>query len=131
MTKFLTLFLLPERYAVIKFEPGRRVDRLEGSETDLLAVIHTSEETTVVCAEHSIVENAFGLVEKGWRALKVAGVLEFELVGILAGLLDPLAKAGVSVFTLSTYSTDIILVKDNRLDEAVMALKNAGHQIIL
>lgn len=131
MTRFQTLKLLPERYAVIKLEPGQPVHRLEGNKTDLFAVIHTSEETTVVCDEYSIPEIPHLNVEKGWRALQVAGVLEFELVGILAALLDPLAKAGVSVFTLSTYSTDMILVKGNQLDETMMALKKAGHQILI
>jgi hypothetical protein len=131
MTRFQTLTLLPNRYAVIKFEPTKPVYQLEGNETDLYAVIHTAEETTVVCGEQSLPETGLLSVEKGWRAMKVAGVLEFELVGILAALLDPLAKAGVSVFTLSTYSTDMILIKEERLDEAVKALKKAGHQIII
>lgn len=128
MTVSHTLLLLPERYGVVKLAPGIQMDLAGESRTDLLAVIHTPEETTVVCKEHIIPKKE--IVEKGWRALKVAGVLEFELVGVLASLLSPLAEAGVSVFTLSTYSTDFILVKGDSLDKAIETLKKAGHRII-
>jgi hypothetical protein len=131
MTKPLALRLLPEKYAVLQLEPRKPIELLEDRETELFAVIQTLEETTVVCAERLVPENRLLQVEKGWRALKVTGVLEFELVGILAALLDPLAKAGVSVFSLSTYSTDVILVKETRLEDALMALTKAGYPIIL
>jgi hypothetical protein len=67
--------------------------------------------------------------EGGWRALRVAGSLDFSLVGVLAGLLDPLARAGVSVFVLSTFDTDYLLVKGHDLEKALAALRRAGHAV--
>jgi len=128
MTKSLTLQLLPERYGVVKLGPGIELSTKGGQETDLLAVIHTLEETTVVCKELFIAKDK--TAEKGWRVLKVTGILNFELVGILASLLKPLAEAGISVYTLSTYSTDFILIKGNKLNKAVETLKKAGHEIL-
>jgi len=65
----------------------------------------------------------------GWRALKVAGPLDFSLTGVLASLLAPLAEVRVSVFALSTYETDYLLVKEASLAQAVEALGRAGHQV--
>jgi hypothetical protein len=67
--------------------------------------------------------------ERGWRALTVAGPLDFTLVGVVADLTAPLARAGVSVFILSTYDTDHVLVRADDLDLAVTTLTAAGHTV--
>jgi len=66
---------------------------------------------------------------KGWRALEVEGPLPFELTGVLATLTAPLAEAGVSVFVLSTWATDVILFPEEKLEGALRALEDAGHAI--
>ena len=66
--------------------------------------------------------------EGGWRALRVAGTLEFSLTGILASLAAPLAEARISLFALSTHDTDYVLVKADTLAAAVAALTAAGHR---
>ncbi|KAI8867392.1 hypothetical protein GQ42DRAFT_102430, partial [Ramicandelaber brevisporus] len=58
-------------------------------------------------------------IEAGWRAFKVAGQLDFGLTGILASLAAPFATAGIPLFVVSTYDTDVILVKDTNADKAV------------
>ena len=67
--------------------------------------------------------------ERGWRCLRVAGTLPFTAVGILAGLTQTLATAGVSVFTVSTFDTDYVLMKDVDFDRACTALRGAGYEI--
>jgi hypothetical protein len=59
----------------------------------------------------------------------VEGSLEFDQVGVLASLVEPLAQAGVSVFAISTFSTDYLLVKQSQLDQALAALEKVGHSI--
>ncbi|MEJ2264988.1 MAG: ACT domain-containing protein [Anaerolineales bacterium] len=93
----------------------------------LSALIRTSEELTVVCPEHFVPPGV--IAEPGWRALQVEGPLDFELVGVLASLAASLADAGVSIFAISTYSTDFILIKESQVDLAVTALHQAGHQV--
>jgi hypothetical protein len=66
-------------------------------------------------------------VEGGWRALKVAGPLDFALTGVLASLAGPLAEAGISVFVVSTYDTDYVLIREVDLEAARAALVAAGH----
>lgn len=69
------------------------------------------------------------VAERGWRALEVAGPLDFEMTGVIADLGGALAGAGVSVIPLGTYDTDVILVRDERLDDAADALRRAGHTV--
>lgn len=68
--------------------------------------------------------------EHGWRAIKVAGPLDFSLTGVLAALSAPLADAKISIFAISTFDTDYILVKEEMLAQACSALKQQGHNII-
>jgi hypothetical protein len=65
--------------------------------------------------------------ERGWRCLKVLGPLDFDLIGILASLAVPLAEAGVSIFAVSTYSTDYILLREKDLEKAKRVLTRNGH----
>jgi len=95
----------------------------------LYAVTRTPDELSVVCAEGDEPEGA--RVEPGWRALRVVGPLAFELVGIVASLAEPLAGAGVAVFVLSTFDSDLVLVKGADLEAAVGALAAAGHTLHL
>jgi hypothetical protein len=67
--------------------------------------------------------------EGPWRALKVAGPLAFAWVGILAALSTCLAESGVSLFALSTFDTDYLLVKAQDLSKALSALEQAGHRV--
>lgn len=67
--------------------------------------------------------------ESGYRALRVRGPLPLNLIGILAAIADPQAEAGLSIFAISTFDTDYVLVKARDLDVAVTTLERAGHQV--
>ena len=67
--------------------------------------------------------------ERGWQCLRVAGTLDFSLVGVLASLIEPLADAGVSVFAASTFDTDYLLLKTSDFERAVGVLRRAGHTV--
>ena len=67
------------------------------------------------------------VAERGWRCLKVLGSLDFDLTGILASLAVPLAEAGVSIFAVSTYDTDYILLREKDLEKARRVLTRYGH----
>ena len=122
----LTLELLMERLAVIRLPPDADVPQLPlgGS---LLSLTVTPDEISIVCPENAAPEG--GERALGWRALRVAGELDFALIGIMATLTGALAEAGVSVFALSTYTTDYLLVREATLDQAITALRSAGHTV--
>jgi hypothetical protein len=91
------------------------------------SITGTAEELSVVCQE-SLVPKGIQ-AEWGWRALRVAGVLNFSQAGVLASLASPLAGAGISLFVLSTFDTDYLLVKEHDLGRAVDVLEAAGHAV--
>jgi hypothetical protein len=124
----LTLHLLPDQYAVARSNGSITQTPAWDANSKLLALIQTPGETTLVCREEDLPTGY--TAEVGWRALVVEGPLAFELTGILASLAEPLAQAGVSIYAISTYSTDIILIKENMLSQATAALNAAGHNIL-
>ncbi len=90
-----------------------------------ISLTKTRDELSLVCESSKTPTDAL-VCEPGWRALKVEGPLDFSLVGILSRIAGALAKAGISIFVISTYDTDYILVKADRLDAAVGALRKSG-----
>ena len=68
--------------------------------------------------------------EDGWRAFRIASVLDFSLVGILSAITAILAENGIGIFAVSTFNTDYILVKDDNFEKAAKALEEAGYEII-
>jgi hypothetical protein len=123
----LTLMILPERYAVCRL--AAEADFPEWARpSDLLALLRTRDELSVVCAERFAPPEA--RAERGWRVLQVHGRLDFALVGVLASIAAPLARAGVSIFALSTFDTDYILVKEISLERAVAALTQEGFLVL-
>ena len=94
----------------------------------LTSITSTDDELSVVCAAEPVPDDVQHTA--GWRAFKVRGHLDFGLVGILAGLSLTLADARVSIFAISTYDTDYILVRDVQLDQAVTTLESAGYRVV-
>ena len=121
----MNLALLRGRFAVCRLAPDAEMPRWAAG--DFLSVTRTAEELSVVCAEAAVPEGIRR--EAGWRILKVAGPLDFSLTGILLALARPLAEAGVSIFALSTFDTDYVLVKEESVEIAVAALEAAAHAV--
>ncbi|HEY3534289.1 MAG TPA: ACT domain-containing protein [Pedococcus sp.] len=91
----------------------------------LASVAYTESETSVVCAYDTV---PGGVRSQGpLTAFEIAGPLDFSTVGVLAGLLEPLAKQGISILAMSTYDTDWILVESAHADEAVVIWKRDGN----
>lgn len=98
------------------------------TESHFWSITKTAEELSVLCEEKFVPQQI--KQEPGWRCIKVNGPLDFGLTGILSSLAGALAKAGISIFAVSTYDTDYLLVKQENLELAVGALKDAGHQFL-
>ncbi len=89
----------------------------------------TDEENSLVCETSRVPANTTER-EDGWRALRIAGTLDFSLVGILAELSAVLARNKIGIFAVSTYNTDYIFVKKDRLDDAVRVLQQTGYTVV-
>jgi len=107
-----------------------RLDKNSGipswaQESNFFSVTRTSGELSVVCQESNIPADI--RAERGWSCLKIEGPLDFELTGILAKLSKVLDDCGISIFAISTYDTDYVLVREKDLNNAVKALSQAGY----
>jgi hypothetical protein len=122
----LDLEVLPDRLAVCRLPPGETVPSW-ALESRFFSVTRTERELSIVCAEARVPSGT--QAERGFRALEVQGSLDFSLIGILTSLLDPLAEAGISVFAVSTYDTDYMLVRQEALARAIAALRGASHRV--
>lgn len=120
----LTLEILPGRFAVCRLSADQPLPSLAPGPA-LLALVRTPDEISLVCPEQDAPQGA--RAETGWSALKVLGPLDFSLTGVLASLAGPLAEAGVSLFAVSTFDTDYLLVREAALPAARDALESAGH----
>ncbi len=89
------------------------------------SICRSRDELSIVCEERLIPEGV--RCEKGWRAIRVAGTLDFSLIGVLDSLARPLTEAKVSIFCVSTFDTDYLLVRDKLLARAMATLTEAGH----
>lgn len=89
----------------------------------------TDEELSLVCPTAHVPKRTIER-EDGWRAMRIQGVLDFSLIGILAKVSAVLAEQGIGIFVVSTYNTDYVLVKEQSLDAALTALAKAGYQVV-
>ena len=120
----LTIQPLPQALSVCKVADLSQVD----PDSEPLFIGRTDDETSVVCPTDMVPGNT---VERddGWGAFRIAGQLEFSMVGVLAGISNVLADAGIPIFVVSTFDTDYILVKTERFDETLRVLSEAGYAV--
>lgn len=123
----LRFSVLPGTWAVVRLAPDAEVPAGMLS-PPFHSVTRTRTELSVVCREDAVPEGA--RAETGWALLALAGPFPFTMVGVLSSILAPLASAGVSIFALSTFDTDHVLVKNDRLEVAIAALVAAGHELV-
>jgi hypothetical protein len=122
----LALTLLPYRLAICRLAPGAAIPAW-ATAGPFFSITRTPDELSIISAESAVPAGVQH--ESGCRTFKVTGPLDFALTGILASIAKPLAEAGISIFAVSTFDTDYVLMKDERVGDAVRALEAAGHQV--
>ena len=118
---------MPGRFSIHRFPPDAALPAAVLA-SPLFSITRTDEELSIVCAEEISLDSP--RCDSGWCGIKVVGPLDFGLTGILADLSGLLAQAGISLFALSTFDTDYILVKSDQLATAVDALTAGGHSFL-
>lgn len=119
---------LDEEFALARLDARAPVPEWIGGR-DLIAVVRTRDELSIVCRSDAV-PNDVADVQRGFRGLAVVGTLDFGLTGVIAGLTRPLADAGIPIFSISTFDTDYMLVRGDRLGEAKAALAQAGYEVL-
>jgi hypothetical protein len=120
----MILELLPYDFAVCRLADNSEIDL--NKEFSFYA--KSDQEISYVCPRENIPNNTLA-VEDGWRGLRVGGVLDFSMIGILAKIAAILAAKKISIFVVSTYDTDYIFIKEEKHEAAVSALKENGYKI--
>lgn len=122
--KKLKLEPLPFSFSICKVK--------DYSQTDLSRpfcfLSSTDEEKSLVCPAELVPDNTIER-DDGWRAFRIAGILDFSLIGILAGITKILAEQGIGVFAVSTFNTDYILTREKDFQRALNVLRDSGYEI--
>lgn len=128
----LELNKLTKKYAVLKLQPEAMIPMWLQQEM-FVSVTRTDEELSIVLDENLVGDHVDELrgaeVFKGFGGLKVAGPLDFSLIGILAEIATTLADEKISIFAVSTFNTDYIFLDNEKMDQAVAALESKGMTV--
>ena len=126
MKPTFNLSLLPGRYAICRLAPNAAVPSW-ALKSSFCSLTRTREELSLVCEDGYIPADA--QAEGARRLFCVKGPLAFSQTGVLASLAAPLAEVGISIFAVSTFGTDYLLVSERDTQLAIAALEQAGHTI--
>ena len=115
---------LPYSFTVCKVEDYSKVD----PSAAFCFPQKTDEENSLVCLSAQVPDNTTE-IKDGWRAFRIKGQMEFSLIGILSGIATVLAGKAISIFVISTFNTDYILVQKEDFSKAIEVLQKAGYSI--
>jgi uncharacterized protein len=123
----MELKILDSTFSIVKFPPAEKIP-LWVLNCDVFSITRTDEELSVVCPSECLpINEQVKDVENDWRCIKVEGILDFSLTGILSSLANTLAENNISIFAISTFNTDYLLVKSHSIERARVVLENEGH----
>ena len=123
----MILEVLPKTFSICRLDSNSAIPAW-GTSGTVWSITRTPDELSLVVESEFVPNHA--QANPDWRAFRVKGPLDFSLVGILSALTAPLADSKISVFAVSTFDTDYLLVKETSLEKSVDILKAAGHQVL-
>ena len=115
---------IDREFSICKIDNIEHVDFTQ----EFVFLSKTSDEISLVCETSSTPANVIES-DPGWRAIMISGVLDFGMVGVLANISGILAEAGISIFAVSTYNTDYVLMKNENFNKGINVLTNNGYVI--
>lgn len=123
----LALQVLPETLAICRLAPDAALPSWASKASRFITISRTPEELSITAVQDLVPAGV--RCECDYRALRVRGTLPLDLIGVLAAIAEPLAQAGLTIFAISTFETDYVLVRAVDLEIAARALERAGHQV--
>ena len=123
----MILETLPEIFVICKLAPDAGIPEWALT-SSIFSITKTNEELSIVCVQTKPPTDL--KAERDWRCFRVKGTLDFGLTGVLASLANPLAQAAISIFAISTFDTDYLMVKQSSFEKAVTVLSKAGHEVV-
>lgn len=125
-TRRFELTLLPGRFAISRLAADAPIPNW-ATQGPFFSVTRTGDELSVVCELSHVPVGVQS--QPGWCVFKVHGPFVLSEIGVLSALTAPLAKTRISLFAISTFDTDYLLVAAATLSAAIAALEQAGHTI--
>lgn len=123
----MQLKILNNKLKVVKLKSNETVPEIVYKQ-EFYSITKTDDELSIVLDES--IEIQSDIVEDNWRAIKIVGTLDFALIGILSKISTILAQSKISIFAISTYNTDYILVKADKLEKAIKVLEQNEYKFI-
>ncbi len=123
----MQLKILNNKLKVVKLKSNEIVPEIVYKQ-EFYSITKTNEELSIVLDESLEIQS--DIVEDNWRAIKIVGTLDFALIGILSKISTILAQSKISIFAISTYNTDYILVKADKLEKAIKVLEQNEYKFI-
>src|SRR5229473_3793678 len=123
-TRHLELTLLSERFAISQLDAGSPIP-VWATQGPFFSVTRAGHELSIVTELSRVPVGVQS--QRGWHVLKVRGPFVLSEIGVLAALATPLAEAKISLFAVSTFDTDYLLLASETLPAAITALERAGH----
>jgi hypothetical protein len=125
--RFLSLDVLTTRFAIVRLPADAGLPWWAADSSGRLSLTRTSDETSIVCESDRVPAGV--QAERGYKTFRVKGPLPLDDTGVLASLSEPLARASLPVFVISTYDTDYLLIHESFVSRSSEVLRQAGHSI--
>lgn len=119
-----TLTVLKDHFAICRLDLTDEIPAW-ALESHFVSITRTLDELSIICPQEVVPKDV--ICEKEWRGIGIVGPLPLHMVGVLKTLAIPLARRSISIFVISTYDTDYLLVPQDSLDQAIEVLRREGH----
>jgi uncharacterized protein len=127
MGKRFTLTQLPARFAIVQLPADAPIPDWALLPQPFVTISRTGTELSIVCPQSAAPADV--KAQRDWVCLRIEGPFNFSEIGVLSSVAEPLAESAVSIFAISTYETDYLLIHSEQLTTAKEALCTAGHQV--
>lgn len=122
----LSLIQMAGEFAICQLDAGADLPGW-AAKGQFYSITRTPSELSILCLREQVPQGI--PCETSWHALQIAGPFEFDAIGVLASITSPLASAGISLLTVSTFDTDYIFIQEEHYPQALQVLRAAGHDI--
>lgn len=124
----LRLSIQPQVFTVLSLPPDSAIPD-HGPPSSIISITRTSKELTIVCDADHVPDQCDE--SRRWKCIKVEGSFGFDAIGVIASLAEPLTLSKISLYVVSTYDTDYVLIQVRDIDAAVSCLTEAGHTFVI
>lgn len=123
------LTVLKNTFAIYQLDPDSDIPSWF-DKSEFFSITRTDEEISVICKQPESPVSGNVVSAENRRIIRANGPFDLSITGIIAGMTAALAKSQISVFTVSTYNTDYVLVEEENLLHAVEALQQNGYKVL-